>query len=227
MPEKRRKCIVDSFEDASPIVADFIEKYGMHVKVGGTERKVLNGKVIRERSCYDEKSRIIKMDEAKDDIEYAKTFKHEFGHFADDVLGLVSLSEEFENAMDADKYWTDKSTALGDKNFSKMIADLKNYDVMDSMYISDILSGFFLNDTKMIEAYEKNGMSFYGHDNNTYWFAWEKEEKIVQRETFANLFAIYASGDRNKCTFIEKWFPNTTGRFKKMLEEKIDGGKKF
>ena len=72
MPEKRRKCIVDSFEDASPIVADFIEKYGMQVKVGGTERKVLNGKVIRERSCYDEKNRIIKMDEAKDDIEYAK-----------------------------------------------------------------------------------------------------------------------------------------------------------
>lgn len=76
---------------------------------------------------------------------------------------------------------------------------------------------------KLIETYENNGMSFYGHDNNTYWFAWAAEDKIVQRETFANLFAIFASGDNNSRAFVEKWFPNTTSRFKKEIEARIYG----
>ncbi|MCI5700029.1 MAG: hypothetical protein MR308_06540 [Lachnospiraceae bacterium] len=214
---------MDSLSDAPTVILDFIEKYGTQVEVCGAKAKVINGKVIKERSCYDDETKTIRMDEAKDDIEYAKTFKHEFGHFVDDVLGRVSLSEDFENAMDADKYWTNNCTVQGNKNFSIMIEDLKKFDVMDNMYISDILSGVFFNDTKIIEVYENNGMSFYGHDNNTYWFAWEAEEKIVQRETFANLFAIYTSGNMNICAFVEKWFPNTTDRFKKEIEKRVYG----
>lgn len=208
-------------EDAPVVVLDFIDKHGMQLKVCETETKIINGKVVKERSCYDDRNKAIRMDEAKDHVEYMKSFMHELGHFADDVLGRISLSEDFENAMDADKYWTNNSTLQGNDNFIKMISDLKEYDVMDNMYISDILSGFFFNDTKIIEAYEENGMSFYGHDNNTYWFAWDVEDKIVQRETFANLFAIYASGNISNRGFIEKWFPNTANRFKKEIEARI------
>ena len=214
---------MDSLGDAPTVVLDFIERYGTKVEVCEIKAKVVDGKIIKERSCYDDETKTIRMDEAKDDNEYAKTFRHEFGHFADDILGRISLSENFANAMEADRYWTNNSTPQGNKNFSKMIANLKKYDVMDNMYISDILSGVFFNDTKIIETYENNGMSFYGHDNNTYWFAWAAEDKIVQRETFANLFAIIASGDNNSRAFVEKWFPNTTSRFKKEIEARIYG----
>ena len=214
---------MDSLAESPTAIFDFIDKYGGQLEVRNVEMKIINGKVIKERSCYDDENRTIRMDETKDNVEYAKTFKHELGHFADTVLGRISLNENFENAMDADKYWTNNSTPQGIKNFSKMIADLEKCDVMDNMYISDILSGMFFNDTKIIESYEKNGMSFYGHDNNTYWFAWEAEDKIVQREIFANLFAIYASGDMDTRVFVEKWFPNTTNRFKKEIEKRIYG----
>lgn len=223
LPENRRKCIMDSLLDSPAIISDFMEKYGDKLKICNVETKVIEGKVIKERSCYDADNRIIRMDEKKDDTEYAKVFRHEFGHFADDILGRISLSENFENAIEADRYWTNNSTHHGNKNFSEMIEDLGKYDVMDSMYISDILSGMFLNDTKIIEAYENNGMSFYGHDNNTYWFEWNAEDKIMQRETFANLFAIYTSGNTRDCMFIEKWFPNTTSRFEREMEIRIYG----
>lgn len=214
---------MDSLVDSPAVISSFIEKYGTQLEVCSSETKVINGKFIKKRSYYDDENKMIRMDETKDDTEYAKTFKHELGHFADDVLRRISLCEEFENAMDADRYWTNNNTLQGNKNFSEKIVDLEKYDVMDNMYISDILSGMFFNDTKIIEAYEKNGMSFYGHDNNTYWFAWEVEDKIVQRETFANLFAIYASGNMKNCLFIEKWFPNTVSRFKREIEERIYG----
>ena len=210
-------------DDAPTVVLDFIEQYGTKVEVCEIKPKVVDGITIKDRSCYDNETKTIQMDEAKDDNEYAKTFRHELGHFADDILGKISANENFENAMEADRYWTNNSSFQGDRNFSEMIDDLKKYDVMDNMYISDILSGVFLNDEKIIEAYENNGMSFYGHDNNTYWFAWDTEEKIVQRETFANMFAILASGNNNSCAFIKKWFPNTTIRFKKEIETRIYG----
>lgn len=178
LPENRRKCIMDSLLDSPAIISDFMEKYGDKLKICNVETKVIEGKVIKERSCYDADNRIIRMDEKKDDTEYAKVFRHEFGHFADDILGRISLNENFENAIEADRYWTNNSTHHGNKNFSEMIEDLGKYDVMDSMYISDILSGMFFNDTKIIEAYENNGMSFYGHDNNTYWFAWMQKIKL-------------------------------------------------
>lgn len=214
---------MDSLDDAPIVVLDFIKQYGTKVEVCEIKANVVDGIITKERSCYDDETKTIRMDEAKDDNEYAKTFRHELGHFADDILGKVSLSENFAYAMEADREWTNHLSFQGNKNFSEMIDDLKKYDVMDNMYISDILSGFFLNDEKIIETYENCGMSFYGHDNNTYWFAWEKEEKIVQRETFANVFAILASGNNNSCAFIEKWFPNTTTRFKKEIETRIYG----
>lgn len=214
--------------DAAPkIMLDFIQRYGDEVKVCEIKEIDIDGKKFRERSSYDSRNKTIRMDESKDNSEYIKALYHELGHFADDILGRISLNEDFENAMEADKYWTNNSTEQGNKNFLQMIIDLEKYDVMDNMYISDILSGVFFNDTKIIEAYENSGMSFYGHDNNTYWFAWEVEDKIVQREAFANLFAVYASGDNASCKFIEKWFPNTASRFKKEIEAKIYGRKNF
>lgn len=163
------------------------------------------------------------MDESKDDAEYAKTFRHEMGHYIDDMLGNTSMHEDFENAIDADKFWLDNSTTLGLENFQTMIDDLTSFDIMDSMYVSDILSGVFLNDTKIIEAYENTGMSFYGHDVNTYWLAWDKDAKIVQRETFANLFAVFSSNRSSEIEFLEKWFPNTVKRFQMDMEVRAIG----
>lgn len=215
--------MLDSLDNSPKIIVDFIEQYGKECHVSKTKTLIVDGRVEKERSYYNDVTKMIVMDESKDDAEYAKTFRHELGHFADDILGRISFSEYFGDALEADKYWLDNSTTMGQENISEMLADLESFDVMDSMYISDILSGVFLNDTKIRDAYENNGMSFYGHDVNTYWLAWDPADKIVQQETFANMFAIYASGDKNSFSFMEKWFPNTTRRFQKEVDTRIYG----
>ena len=40
----------------------------------------------------------------------------------------------------------------------------------------------------------------------------------VEREIFANLFGIYSENNYAVVDFVEKYFPNTTTRFKKSLE---------
>lgn len=163
------------------------------------------------------------MDENKDPEEYAETFRHEYGHFMDDILGRISMSDNFGFALDADKYWLDNSKDEGIENFSAMLDDLSSTDAIHSRYVSDILSGVFLNDTKIRETYNSQGLPFYGHDTNDYWLSWPAGEKIVEKETFANLYALYLKGEKSDVTFVERWFPNVTKRFKTELEGIVHG----
>ena len=77
----------------------------------------------------------------------------------------------------------------------------------------DILSAVFRNDTAVRKIYENNYQAFYGHDK---WY-WMEREGSVQKEIFANLFAIYTENEPQSVSFVEKNFPNTVIRFRKEL----------
>lgn len=158
------------------------------------------------------------MDEGKCNEEYAETFRHELGHFVDAQLGRPSLEENFEYAIEADMYWFNSSTNDGITNKKNMLLDLSSSEVIGNRYISGILSGLFLNDTVVRKTYYEAGASYYYHKNE-YWFEITGPKKAVEREVFANLFAIYAENDKMTVKFIEKWFPNMAKRFLKDISK--------
>lgn len=172
-----------------------------------------------EISHYSEEEKIVRIDEKKCDEEYIKTFKHEMGHYIDDHLGKIASSDDFESAIFADIYWYDNTDILGIENREKMIEELINTEVVDCRYVSDILSGLFLNDNKIVEKYYSVGATFYHHDLK-YWLGVEGPKKAVNKEVFANLFAIYVENDKSSIGFVEKYFPNITSRFKQEIQKR-------
>lgn len=218
VPQEWRPVVADVLSETSPIFTELANKYVHELKVGETSIRIINGRIRKECSHYSPEKKMIYMDENKDPEEYAETFRHEYGHFMDDMLGRVSMSANFGFALEADKYWLDNSKNEGTENFSAMLDDLSSTDAIHSRYISDILSGVFLNDTKIREIYNLQGLPFYGHDTNKYWLSWPAENKIVEKETFANLYALYLKGEKSDIAFVERWFPNVTKRLKTELE---------
>ena len=156
------------------------------------------------------------MDEKKDTEEYVMTFRHEYGHFADEQLGRPSLQEDFRMAIQADFFWYDRNTDYGEKNLENLLIELEGSNTFDSRYFSDILSGIFHNDRFIRDIYDKNGVAFYGH-TNYYWAGISGPEQAVEREVFADLFAIYTENDEEIVAFVENNFPNTTMQFKKIV----------
>jgi len=65
-------------------------------------------------------------------------------------------------------------------------------------------------------TWEDNGDAFWGHKNE-YWSGMKGPNHAVEREVFANLFAIYAENIPDTVSFVEQAFPNTTTRFKSMI----------
>ena len=151
-----------------------------------------------------------------DDDSYADIFRHEMGHFSDAQSGRPSLSAEFAQAIDADFFWYDPATECGMKNLQGLLIDLKSSSAYYSHHYSDILSGVFKNNDVVISTWENNGDAFWGHKNE-YWEGSKGPDHAVEREVFANLFAIYAENDIETVSFVEKTFPNTTFRFKSMI----------
>ena len=223
VPQEWQPVIADIFNETSPVFVELANTYGPQLRVGETSVRNINGRIQKECSHYSTDTKMIYMDENKDPEEYAETFRHEYGHFMDDILGRISMSDNFGFALEADRYWLDNSKTEGTQNFSAMLDDLSSTDAVHSRYISDILSGVFLNDTKIRKTYYSLGLPFYGHDTNDYWLSWPAEEKIIEKETFANLYALYLKGEQADIAFVERWFPNVTMRFKTELEGVVHG----
>lgn len=174
-------------------------------------------------SHYSQDENILRMEDNVDNDEYAEIFKHELGHFIDAQLGRISTSENFGYAIQADKYWLDLSREEGIGNINRMIEELSDLPaVMDCRYVSDIFSGVLMGgDSKIRKLYYSMDYAYYGHEYE-YWTGDKGPEKAVEKEAFADLFAIYAENNSTTVKFVERWFPNTAKRFKTEIGERAN-----
>ena len=127
-------------------------------------------------------------------------------------MGDLSTSDEFINAIDSDMRQFDGNSGYDLKQ--QMLNDLASNSAMDDRCVSDILSGTFHNDQQIVDRYKMEGADYWRHTND-YWDGSAGPEFARERETFANMFSVYsAKGRGDSIAFLEKYFPNTTARFK-------------
>ena len=219
IPEVRRKALNEIYSYSDGNIKEIVKKYGSSCIVCSSNTKVdIMGRQTAECSHYSPSDKKIYMNEFKDNEEYALTFCHEFGHYIDDAFGKASLNENFEYAIEADKQWINLSSEEGIETYKDMLTELAKSSVIDNRYVSDILSGMFLNDKYLQIAYNTSGSPFYGH-RTSYWLGVDGPDKAVNIEVFADLMGIYSENDAEVVAFTEKWFPNTTSRFKNIIKE--------
>lgn len=216
----RRGIIIERFENVSDCIKSVVEKYEKKIEVEPTRVYFdEHGNEKCEKSHYSEKEKIVRIDKNKCNEEYIKTFKHEMGHYIDDHLGGIASSDDFEAAIYADITWYDNNNEFGIQNRERMIEEIINSDVADDRYVSDIMSAIFLNDKKIIKKYDDVGATFYGHDTE-YWLEEKGPKKAVNKEVFADVFAIYVENDKSSIFFVEKFLPNITCRFKQEMQKR-------
>ena len=184
---------------------------GIKSKINDLSDELSVGDTRGNEAChYSPSDDIIRMNPNYDNGEYAEVFRHEYGHFADSKLGDLSTSNEFINAMNSDMDQFNNNPEL--KN--QMLDDLSSNSAIDDRCISDILSGSFNNDTGIMDRYRSEGADYWRHSND-YWDGTNGPEFARDRETFANMFSIYSGQGRDdSIAFLEKYYPNTTKRFK-------------
>lgn len=223
LPEQRIDCIESAFENSPNAIRKVINEYHSGCTIKDTRTLILNGELVKESSGFCESDNTIYMNEEMDNDLYSDVFRHEFGHYIDSKLSRISLSENFKYALQADRDWYNLSTDNGVSFFNAMLEDLSESDVLYSAYISDILSAMFYNDTKIQKTYLQNG-AMYSHHRTKYWLGEENNApaNAVQREVFANLFAICSENNLENICFIKKWFPNLLHRFKTEIEKRLN-----
>lgn len=209
--------MTDGFSNATGDVKRLICEHSEKLTVDRCRNYLDDDGQWKVEGChYNESEKVIRMDECLDDDSYVDIFRHEMGHFTDDQIGRPSLSEEFTQAIEADFYWYDPQTDRGCENLQQMLLDVQSSPAYFCHHFSDILSGVFRNDNLVRNAWEDNGDAYWGHKGE-YWNGTKGPDHAVEREVFANLFAIYAENDLDTVSFVEKAFPNTTILFKSMI----------
>lgn len=190
-----------------------IYEYGDQLQVGRCRNYLDDDGVWKVESChYDKTDKLIRMDERLDDDSYADIFSHELGHFIDDFMGDVSLNNNFSRAIMADFIRYNPDTVSGVYNLEVMLNKVKFSSAYHCHHFSDILSGIFNNHEKIVSTWEQNGDAFWGHED-AYWASYDGPDYAVEREVFADLFAIYAQNEIDTVRFVESAFPKLTQAF--------------
>lgn len=227
-PSSRAEMIDSSYMGASPEVVRVINKH-IGALQGITEIKQFrNGEW--EVCHYNPKTRTIAMDERKSgdggyvmtQHEYSDVFKHEVGHFIDDMLGDASGKLEFLGAMREDAYQFHAPGSAGDMHLRDMLDDLFSTGACYDRNVTDILSALFYNDTRVCNRFYREGVAYFQHGND-YWRATTADGRDLNKrgkEIFANCFAIETDGYRISMNFIERWFP----RINEQMKRSIAGG---
>lgn len=192
VPDDRKETVYDLFKKSPDEVKNVVNML---------KDKLSVEKVIDDDSYYDLLDKKIKMEENIDDSEYAEIFSHEYGHFVDNQFNDISNSEQFVASIKNDLKKYDSNTKDGLSNLNDLIDNLVKSDVAFDMAISDNMSALFKNDLKLMERYSKEGIAYYGHDND-YW----NISGNCEAEIFANNFSMLAQGNNESCEFMKKYF---------------------
>ncbi len=223
MPLERRATVIDSFSNTPEQIRDVINTHwllldNIEEQTLDFDEKTGELKEITSQYCSSSTERYIIINRKKQNNEYGNVFRHEYGHYIDDVIGNYSESAEYNQAFKLDKKNFDSTTNKGNANLKEMLNDLsENTAAFKSEYVSDILSALTINNTEVIEFYKENKMIYSYHN-------WEKYMLPMQEmksETFADLFAIYTENNSDIISFMEKWFPNLTQEFQTSMDRAV------
>lgn len=199
LPKEKQEAINNSFREAPNEIKALVDVLSRYLSV----ETVKESDTVRV-SNYSFLDKTIRMEPNMSHDEYSEVFTHEYGHFVDDMLGRPSETAEFRNAMNMDLMQYDPDTAIGMKNFEHMMDDLLNSDAAYDRMVSDILSAFFVNAPAVMQRYEAEGFSCFGHTGE-YW----SRPGAREAEVFANSFSVAAQDNSDSCAFIKNYFPNT------------------
>lgn len=120
-----------------------------------------------------------------------RTIRHEVGHAIDYKYGYISCNGELLTALEIDK-----QHLLKHQTGIKSILNSNKYS--EYAELSDIIGG--LTNNKIRGKY---------YHRNSYW----KKENALEKETFANLFAIAGNDDIKYLQIINEYLPNTLKAF--------------
>ena len=235
IPSQYRKFVEEGFSKAPNEILNISKTYSSCLNgVYSTNLKAVisGGNLTRPVSHYDSIENCIYMDESKSSEEYMRTFRHEYGHFIDYSLNKISETPEFVKAFEDDSHLYDVSKEEGIellKGLQTEIAD--NVHAFASEYVTDIISALTHNNTSFIRKYTENATQTSPHDifyyekiegagmsghNNFYWD--DGPHMSRQKETFANLFAIWTENNSIVQEFVYNHFPNLSRAFEKIIK---------
>lgn len=220
-PDNRRKAIHTSYANAPEKITNIINRYAAsltNICESGYGRDNL-GRLVKNGCFYSPQGKYIAMNEQLNDAEYTDVFKHEVGHFADDIMGEVSNSPEFISAMDSVASKFDSNTPDGRQRLNDMLDDAFSTGACFDRNVTDIISALLVNSPTVEQRFKsesKTGyVANYKHDTD-YWHELDENGKPRNTrgsEIFANLFAIETDQYRISRNFVERWFPEVTGVF--------------
>ena len=226
VPLERHTTVIESFSNAPVQIKEVINKYWDSLNDVEEQTLEFNEETgelekVVSKYCSNFNERYIIMDRKKQNDEFGIVFRHEYGHYIDDMIGHYSESESFKESFQMDKELFNNATDKGIENINNMLYDLsENIPAFESRYVSDIISALTNNDTKIRKEYNKNYMDFFGHE-------WGQcKDELMQNEIFANIFAIYTENNSNVLEFTEKWFPNLTQQFQIGISKVIEYNRK-
>lgn len=221
LPANRREALHTSYAKAPEKITNIINRYSKNLNnicESGYGRDEL-GRLVKNGCFYSPDGKYIAMNEELNDAEYTDVFKHEVGHFADDIMGKVSSSPEFVSAMDSVASKFDPNTPEGRQRMNDMLDDAFSTGACFDRNVTDIISALLINNPTVEQRFEsesKTGfVANYKHKTD-YWFELDEDgnpRNTRGSEIFANLFAIETDQYRISRNFVERWFPEITDVF--------------
>lgn len=204
-PADRREAVQSSYAQANPKIIELLNKYAC-------ELRGIHGGI--EGSYYSPVGQHIVMDESYNHSEYTDVLKHELGHFIDHMSGDTSLSSEFANAIAVVNNRFDTSVPEGRTLINEMMDDLFSTGAGNDRSVTDTISALFKNNEIVSNRFIQEAIIGYTANyqhGDEYWYS---SDKMVPKEVFANLFAVYTDERRTSVDFLERWFPEITDAFK-------------
>lgn len=124
----------------------------------------------------------------------SKTVMHEVGHAVDWSNGWLSLSKEFKKAIKQDKKLIKRNENL----YKNLIKNNRNM-----IGLSDIIGG--MTDNKIVGRYKHK---------KSYW----KRPNTVEKETFAQMFAMAGADDYQQMLVIQQYLPSIFKAFDNIIK---------
>lgn len=165
---------------------------------------------------YSNNDETIYIEKSHNNEQYLEAFRHEFGHFLDFSNRTISEQTEFSQALASTRERLNVREIDSADNTIELSSKLReNKSAVFNRYLQDILCAIYVEDNVLISnTINRIAGGIWCHENDYY-----LEDHNDANEIFANLFAIYSSGDQEVISFVEENLYELTIAFKNALGE--------